>query len=715
MVRKSGCKHGHTTSRGEANSVESRKSRHHRSPSRWAAYWNRLRHKVTNTGAVISLPTLVVGATAVLLPTAWLALPAPNLPADTTIYDQKGRLVSVLYGTENRMPIPLSQIPPAMQNALVAIEDNTYWVEPAIDPVGILRAAMVDISSGQILQGGSTITQQLAKNLYLSDVRTFSRKIKELFVTMKLSTMYDKRQIIGMYLNDVYFGEGAYGVQAASQVYFGHGAQSLTVPEAALLAGLVNAPSYYDPYLHPNAALSRRNLVLQQMMVLHYLTPGEEAVAVNTPLSLGGGPPLGDRAPYFTKYLADQLAQVDPGVARHLYNGGYSITTTMDWTMQQAAQQAVADYMPPTAKVNGVLEPEVGLSAIDPQNGYVEAIVGGDDFTNSQFDRATKAARQPGSTMKYFLYTTVINDGYSTSAVQDSAPVRFPAGNGKWYVPHNYGHVYNGPLPIRYAIALSDNIVAVKWMNIVTPPAMIDMAHSMGITSPLANNLTTALGSSSVTTYEMARAVSTIANGGYRVQPICVLKVVDSQGHVVFSQAPQLTRVLTPQVAYVVGNLFHAPLLNAGGTAHDLQTIFTRPAAAKTGTSSQQRDAWLVGFTPQLAAAVWVGNDNDSPLGLTGDLGAGPIWAHFMKWALVNQPVETFSKPSGIVTRTVCRQTGLLNNGCCTSYSEVYIRGHEPTKYSPGCGYLGKTGSANPAAPSSGTNLLQQILKSLIP
>ncbi len=698
--------------------MQSRKSRHKNPKHRVATYWRRLRDKVGNTGAMISLPALVVGATTVLLPTAWLALPAPNLPADTTIYDQKGRLVSVLYGTENRMPIPYSQIPDSAQNALVAIEDDTYWIEPAIDPVGILRAAVIDITAGKIVQGGSTITQQLAKNLYLSDVRTFSRKFKELLITLKMSTMYDKRQIISMYLNDVYFGEGAYGIQAASEVYFGHGARTLTLPESALLAGLVNAPSYYDPYVNPRAAVARRNVVLHQMYLLHYITKSQETAAINTPLKLSGAPLAGDKAPYYTKFLSDQLATLDPSVAKNLYNGGYSITTTMDWTMQKAAQTAIKDYMPATSLVHGVLEPEVGLSAINPTNGYVEAIVGGVNYANTQLDRATKAARQPGSTMKYFLYTTVINKGYSTSAIQDSAPVRFPAGNGKWYVPHNYGHVYNGPLPIRYAIALSDNICAVKWMNAVGPPAMIAMAHSMGIVSPLANNLTTALGSSSVTPYEMSRAVAPIANGGDRVHPICILKVVDQSGHVVYSQAPHLTRVITPQVAYVVSNLFTAPLLNPMGTAHDLHPIFSRPADAKTGTSSGQRDAWLVGFTPQLTAAVWVGNDNDSPLGLTGDAGAGPIWAHFMKWALVNKPVVNFTKPPGIVTHTVCVKTGLLSNGCCSTYNEVYIRGHQPTKVSPGCVSTPtshhKKKTKHPSK-TSGSSLLNSILKSLTP
>lgn len=678
--------------------------------------WIRLVQGLGNTGAIISLPALVIGIGAVLVPTAWIALPTRNLPADTTIYDDHNRLVSVLYSTVNRMPVGRGEIPDVMQNALVAIEDDTFWVEPALDPVGILRAASVDLSHGRIIEGGSTITQQLAKNLYLTDRRTFSRKFKELFISLKLSTIYSKQQLITMYLNDVYFGEGAYGVQAASERYFGHGVGSITLPQAALLAGLVNAPSYYDPLIHPGAAKSRRNLVLSQMAKLHYITAAQAQVAQAAPLGLNSATPMGDRAPFFTQYVAQELASVAPKIGKNFYTGGYRVMTTMNWTMQKAAQNDVATYAPINGKVHGIYEPQTGLTAIDPRNGYVKALVGSDSYTNSTFNRALYAARQPGSAMKYFLYTTVINEGYSTSAVKDSSPVRFPAGNGKWYVPHNYGHVYNGPLPIRRAIGLSDNIVAVRWMNTVTPPVMIAMAHSMGITSPLANNLTTALGSSSVTPYEMARAVAPLANGGYRVRPLGVLKVTDAQGHVLYTARPKLTRVITPQVAYVVNQLFHAPLQMSQGTAHDLEPILNgRPMAAKTGTSSKQKDSWLVGFTPQLAAAVWVGNDNDTAIGLTGDRGAGPIWAHFMSDALVNKPYVNFTRPSDIVTRSVCEKTGLLDNGCCTTFNEVYIKGHEPTKYSPGCGYAGKSGSTNPGLHkhSSAGNILRDILNAI--
>lgn len=670
--------------------------------------------KLQHTGAVVSLPALALVVGAVFVPTAWLIVPPPTMAADTTIYDHKGHLVSVLYGAVNRMPITNRQIPPLMQNALVAIEDDTFWVEPALDPVGILRAAAIDITHRQILQGGSTLTQQLAKNLYLTDQRTFTRKLKELFIALKLSSVYSKHQILTMYLNDVYFGEGCYGVEAASQRYFGHGAATLSLDESALLAGIVNAPSYYDPLVNPSAALARRNVVLRQMVTLHYITPQIGASAQARPLGLTPTAPLGNRVPFFTQFVANELLARDPAIGKTVATGGYRILTTMSWKDQLAAQQAVADYAPIYGKVGGVYEPQTGLAAIDPQNGDVRAIVGSDNYANSTFDRATEAARQPGSTMKYFLYSRVIADGYSTSYVRQSAAVRYPAGNGKWYVPHNYGHVYNGPLTIRRAIALSDNIVAVKWMHAVTPPAMIRTAHAMGITSPLADNLTTALGSSSVTPFEMARAVSPLANGGYRVNPLAVLKVQNANGQTLYQAKPQRTRALTPQVAYVVENLFQAPLLNSGGTAHDLEPIIAgRPTAAKTGTSSAQRDSWLVGFTPSLAAAVWVGNDNDTPVGLTGDFGAGPIWAHFMTNAQAGTPFAPFTRPSGIVTRSVCLHTGLLSNGCCTTYQEVYIRGHEPTEVSPGCGGAPSGGSANPGL-GGGSGGSGSILKSIL-
>ncbi len=673
--------------------------------------------RVGHHAAIWLVPVVVVGVGVLLLPATWIGLPTPGMAADTTIYASGGQLVDVLYGTQNRMPVPYAAIPKTMQNALVSIEDDTFWIEPALDPVGIFRAALVDVTHRRILEGGSTLTQQLAKNLFLTDRRTFRRKIAEFFIAMKLSTMYSRTQILDLYLNDVYFGEGAYGVEAASQTYFGHGVQRLTLPEAALLAGIVNAPSYFDPYLHPQAAIARRNQVLTRMAQLGYISRTEARIAKQAGLHLSGGMTLANRAPYFTQLVEDQLKSLDPAIAANLASGGYRILTTLSWPMQQAADRAVANYLPPSSLVHGVPEPETGLVAIDPKNGYVKALVGGDNYTLTQFNRALDARRQPGSTMKYYLYTTVINDGYPTSSTQVSAPVRFPNGNGTYYVPHNYGYVYNGRLVIRRAIALSDNICAVKWMNTVGPKTMIAMAHAMGITSPLADNLTTALGSSGVTPFEMARGVSTLANGGDRVRPMAVSKVLDQSGRVIFTDVPHRTPVLTPQVAYVVTQLFHAPLLNPQGTAHDLEPIVNRPAAAKTGTSNLQRDAWLVGFTPQLAAAVWVGNDDYTPLGLTGDRGAGPIWAHFMAAALAGHPKRTFPSPPGLVWKSVCVKNGLLPNGCCSTYREVFLAGHVPVDVSPGCGSGGtfsSTGGIKPVPVPSPDRSLSDILGGLV-
>jgi 1A family penicillin-binding protein len=704
--------------------MDSRKARREQQHGdRWLGrVWKRL----GSGTASISLPVLMAGVIALGVPGVWLALPPPNLPADTVILDQRGRLVTMLYSQYNRMPVPGTAIPAVMRNALVAIEDDRFWEEPGVDPVAIARAAVANVMAGRIVQGGSTITQQLAKNLYLTPERTFTRKLEELIITLKLGAQYSKSDILDMYLNDVYFGEGAYGVQAASLTYFGHGARTLTLPEAALLAGLVNAPSYYDPYVHPAAALARRNVVLRRMAQLHYITNLAAMRAEAAPLNLARAQfTFANRAPYFIAYMQQQLTTLDPAVARTLYTGGWRITTTLSLPAQLAADNAMAHDMPPvTAMPGNVPEPEGAIVGLNPANGYIEAMVGGRNYQVSTFNRATEAARQPGSTFKYFLYTTAIADGYPPSTIKESAPVRFPNGHGGWYVPHNFGNQWNGPLTMRRAIALSDDVVALRWMNTLGPLNVIAMAHRMGITSPLADNLTTALGSSSVTPLEMARALAPLANGGYRINPLTVVQIRNASGQVVYQSAPTRTRVLSPQVAYVVSQLFTAPLTSPEGTAHNLTGIFTRPAAAKTGTSSSQRDAWLAGYTPQLVGVVWVGNDNDTPIWLTGDLGAGPVWAHFMAKALAGQPVVNFPKPPGIVWHWICTRTGLLANGCCTSYREVFIRGHAPTTVSPGCGGGGGGGGGSsggnpapppPAAGSGPATVIENILKSILP
>ncbi|MCL8209007.1 MAG: PBP1A family penicillin-binding protein [Actinomycetia bacterium] len=682
-------------------------------------WYRRLAARIAGAAAGASLPVLVLGGLAVAVPGVWLALPPPSLPADTLVYAKNGALLATLYGAENRIPVPHDAIPDVMRNAVVAIEDDRYYEEPDVDPVAILRAVVTDVSAGRILQGGSTITQQLAKNLYLSPERTIGRKLAELVITLKLGSRYSKAEILDMYLNDVYFGEGAWGVEAASQVYFGHSARTLTLPEAALLAGLVNAPSADDPLVHPQAARARRNEVLARMAALGYISPAAARLAQAAPLGLKPPGPVPNLAPYFVHYVEDTLSRASPRLAALLRTGGLRITTTLSLKAQRAADQAMATAMPPGTPVHGVVEPEGAVVGLDPATGAVLAMVGGRNYAASPFNRATRALRQPGSAFKYFVYTAAVAAGYPPSTVKVSAPVAFPDGHGGTYVPHNFGDVYNGPLTMRRAIALSDDIVALKWADTLGPARINALARSLGISTPLPDNLTTALGSGSVSPLNLAQALCPLANGGFRVTPYAVVRVTDADGRVIYRGSPHRVRVITPQVAYVVDQLFTAPLQAADGTAHDLTGVMWRPADAKTGTSSRQRDAWLAGFTPQLVGVVWVGNDDDTPIYMTGDQAAGPVWAQFMARALAGLPVARFSAPPHIVWRRICERTGLLANGCCTAYREVFIAGHVPTRVSPGCG----SGGPNPApgaddgpgGAGSPTDILRRILRALSP
>jgi 1A family penicillin-binding protein len=685
-------------------------------------WYRRLADRIAAGAASASLPLLVLGGILVAVPGVWLALPPPSLPADTLVYSRHGVLLATVYGTENRMPVPHDAIPNVMRNAVIAIEDDRYYEEPDVDPVAILRALVTDVTAGRILQGGSTITQQLAKNLYLGPERTLGRKLAELLITLKLGSRYSKAQILDMYLNDVYFGEGAYGVEAASRVYFGHSARTLTLPEAALLAGLVNAPSADDPLVHPGAARARRNEVLLRMAQLGYISPTTARRAAAAPLGLRPPGPTKTLAPYFVHYVEDSLAAASPRLAALLRTGGLRITTTLSLKAQRAADQAMADAMPAGTPVHGVVEPEGAIVGLDPATGAILAMVGGRNYVASPYNRATRALRQPGSAFKYFVYTAAVAAGYPPSTVKVSAPVRFPNGHGGYYIPHNFGYVYNGPLTMRRAIAISDDIVALKWADTLGPARINRLAHSLGITAPLPNNLTTALGSGSISPLNLAQALCPLANGGFRVTPYAVLRVTDADGRVVFRTTPRRVRVLTPQVAYVVDELFTAPLRAADGTAHNLTGVMWRPADAKTGTSSQQRDAWLAGFTPQLVGVVWVGNDDDTPIYMTGDQAAGPVWAQFMARALAGLPAKWFTAPPHIVWRRICVRTGLLANGCCTAYREVFIAGHVPTRISPGCSpnpSPGAGGQANssPSPPIGGsaTDILRRILRALTP
>lgn len=630
---------------------------------------------------------LLVGSGLFAAAVALTPLSLPPLGEPSRIVDDAGRTVALI-GATDRAPVPLAAIPVSARNAIVATEDHTFWYNPGIDPISIARAALVDLRARRIVQGGSTITQQLAKNLYLTQSRTFSRKAAELFWTFSLSSHLSKRRILDLYFNTVYFGQGAYGLEAASQVYFGIPTSRLDLAQSAMLAGTVDAPSVYDPYANPKLAVSRRNWVLHRMYTMHMISSAEEAKASREPIVLAGkAPPAAiDNAPYDTQYALAELAANAPKVASKLTAGGYIIHTSVDLPLQYAARSAynanilAVQYTTP----QGVPEPEAALASLDPRTGEIRALIGGRDFAITQFNRAVAALRQPGSSFKAATYSALLLTGrYTPSSIIYDHPVTFPGVNGAVYAPHNANHRNLGPIGMRRALAISDNVAAVKFGFGIGMPTIITQARRMGITTPIANNLTSILGSSPTTPLLMARAYSSLANGGYRVDPFMVESVTDPTGHVVYENQPHLTPAYDGRVAAVLTRVLGS-VISPYGTAPNLVSTVTFPAVGKTGTSNKMRDGWFVGYSPHLATAVWTGDDTGMlSIGYAGNGSSGPIWAHYMARAYALHPWPGFSVPAGVVDRKISTIDGLITNRTTPTEDDLYIAGTQPTVVSP--------------------------------
>lgn len=641
---------------------------------------------------------LVLAAFAgLLLIAGFVPLPEPEVPVATSVFDQKGNLVTKLF-VENRVEIPLSQVPQDLQDAVIAIEDSRFYQHHGIDPRSLLRALWRNLLARRVVEGGSTITQQLAKNLYLTQQRTISRKIEEFFLTLKLEMKYSKKEILGMYLNLIYLGHGAYGVEVASQTYFGKPARELNLSESALLAGLIRGPEYYSPYIHPDLARARRNEVLDRMAEVGYLTPAQAERARKTPIKLVGLKPPSREAPYFISYVVQQLVERHPGLEKDLYRAGYRIFTTLNLKRQRDAERSFAEGFPKTEMdANGVEQPQGALVAINPNNGYIEAMIGGRNFSHSQLNRAIPPVRrQPGSAFKPFLYSAVITAGFPPTNQQTCEPVSFPSGGPEPYAPHDYGEkrFHYRPMMMREALAISDNVVAVRWASAVGPAKIIEFARRMGIESALEPSLPLALGTSEVAPLEMATGYAPLANGGSRVEPLAVLKVTDRFGNVLEENSPTLLPALDPPVAYIVTDLLRGVLQPGGTGGHLAAYLGGRPVAGKTGTTDDLRDAWFVGYTPSLVTAVYVGYDDPKrSLWSTGGVVAGPIWASFMSGALAGVPPEDFPLPAGVTRADICSETGLIPNPTCPVRSEVFLDGTEPKDICPVIHGLPKPGA----------------------
>jgi penicillin-binding protein 1A len=568
----------------------------------------------------------------------------------THVYARDGTLLANLY-RQNRTWVPISGIPQQVRNAFVATEDQHFYTHHGVDVFGIARAALADYRHEEF-QGASTITQQLARKLFLSNEVSISRKIQEALLAMEIERYYTKDEILERYLNLIYFGSGAYGIQAAAHTYFGEDVSRLSLAQAALLAGLPAAPSDYSPYVNLARAQERQRHVLDRMASAGYITAAQSADAQLAPLGLIGERPTGLQSfayPYFTTYVIAQLEQTFGKQA--VYEGGYEVDTTLDPTMQREAQEAV-NWGVGRAKAEGIGANEAALVAIRPSTGEILAMVGGaGGFSlDNQFNRAWQALRQPGSSFKAYVYTTAIDSGMPPTSIIDDAPISYPMGDGTTWSPFDDDGRYLGPITLRYALAQSRNVVAVRLAEQLGIDRVIEYAHRMGVRAKLDPVLSLALGSSVVSVIDQAAGYATIANQGVHIDPSSIRTVKDSLGATILdNRFPQETEVTSAGTAYVVTTMLESVIKE--GTGYPNADI-GRPAAGKTGTTSNFRDAWFVGFTPDLVTAVWLGNDDYSRMNESyGGNVPARTWARFMRAALAHTPKHNFVFPSSEVVK----------------------------------------------------------------
>jgi penicillin-binding protein 1A len=617
---------------------------------------------------------LFVGVVAGIVASYSRNLPDINRMADyqpsrsTRVFARNGMQLANLY-RENRTWVPIDKIPVPVRNAFIATEDRHFYQHHGVDFVGITRAALADYRHQQ-LQGASTITQQLARGLFLSNEVSYSRKIQEALLAMEIERYYTKEEILERYLNLIYFGSGAYGIEAAAHTYFGTDIGKLTLAQTAILAGLPAAPSDYSPYVNLGHAKLRQHHVLTRMVEAGYITRAQADNAARAPLHLIGERPQGlqsYRYPYFTTYVTHLLEQQFGTQAT--FEGGLQVYTTLDPAMQDIAQDAVT-WGVGRAVAEGIGAHQGALVAIKPSTGEIVAMVGGAtpfSLTN-QFNRAWQAHRQPGSSFKAYVYTAEIDSGKPPTTIVEDTPVSYPMGDGSRWAPMDDDNRFLGPITLRYALAQSRNVVAVKLAQEIGIDRVVEYAHRMGVTAPLDPTLSLALGSSGVSPLDQAAGYATLANQGVHIPPTPIKLVRDTLGTAVLDNTyPQQNEVISAGVAYVTTSMLESVIKE--GTGYPNADI-GRPAAGKTGTTSSFRDAWFVGYTPDLVAAVWIGNDNYSRMNESygGNIPAR-IWARFMKKALEKTKPHDFVVPVGEVHKLKL---------CGTGKDEVFVAGTEP-------------------------------------
>lgn len=583
-------------------------------------------------------------------------------PTVTRIYSVNKVLLDELY-LEKRDPVALKQIPQYLKAALVATEDRKFFKHSGVDIKGIARAIVKDIRAGRFVEGASTITQQLAKTLFLTSRKTIVRKIKEAILAFQLERRYTKDEILALYINQVYFGSGAYGVSSAASIFFGKSVQDLTLAECALIAGMPKSPSRYSPLVNQELALKRRDMVLRQMRDTGIITANDYEQALKEEINIDNARQKSTRAPYFIEYIKKNM-EATLG-ASTLYKGGLSIYTTLDYRLQQAAEKAVADGLQALQarmeKSNiKKSDPQAALIAIGVKPGDILAMVGGKDFDQSYFNRAISARRQPGSAFKPIIYAYAIEHGFAQNQLLLDAPIVYKgARKGNDWRPQNFSETYLGEITLRKALAVSQNIPAVRLIEMLGSSSVARFAHTLGIESTLDPNLSLALGTSEVTLLNLTSAYTVFARDGKWIEPFGVIEVTDHRGHVLYSARPQKRLAMTREGAAIVTNMLQSVIKEGTGRK---ARILRGPIAGKTGTTNDYKDALFVGFSPAVAAGVWVGLDFGGTMGNkeTGARAALPIWMDFMEAALPDEPQQYFDLPDNVTRVQMDPDTGRL-------------------------------------------------------
>ncbi|MGC8874846.1 MAG: penicillin-binding protein 1C [Chloroflexia bacterium] len=620
-------------------------------------------------------------------------------PPSNAVYDRNGRLLYEMPAGEGgrHTPVRLAEIPEWLRLATIAAEDASFYRNPGVDLRGLARALWINLRGGEVLSGGSTITQQLARNLLLDpgerSRRSLARKLRETVLAWKLSRRYTKDEILELYLNETYYGSMAYGVEAAAQTYFGKHVRDLDLAECALLAGLPQAPTAYNPLENPEAARKRQAVVLNLMVRQGYITPEEARLASEENLAFASAPfPI--RAPHFVMYVRSLLER-EVGRER-LEEGGLRIYTTLDLDLNEAVRDIVRNRLALLARCNGRMWdcPPGGhnvrngaVVALDPQTGEILAMVGSPDYFSARIDGAvngTTALRQPGSSIKPITYAAALASGRWTAAsVVWDVRTAFVTREGEPYVPQNYDLRYHGPVRLREALASSYNVVAVKLLDAIGVERMTDLARDLGITT-LDNphlGLAVTLGGGEVRLLELTAAYAAFANGGRAVHPLAVLRVEDARGRVIWSAPSGVGRqVLDERVAYLITDILSDDSARIPTFGEESVLKLSRPAAVKTGTTTDYRGNWTIGYTPELVVGVWVGNADNEPMWeVSGISGAAPIWHDVMELALKGKPPRAFERPAGLVEAEVCALSGKRPTDVCPHrVTELFLPGTEP-------------------------------------